>query len=285
MPTNEPRPSKGERRDEARLKAIQLREEQKKRERRNRTIAITGLVAAVAVLVVVVVMILGQSKGTGTATGSVVYTGTDAIAAVAKPSTAEATGGIPVAAAGVAGTAPASGDVIVTVYTDYMCPYCHQFETANNAELATLRAAGGVTVDYHIISILDRSSSGTEYSTRSANDAAVVADKAPNKFVAFNSALYASQPAENSQGLSDAEIAKIALGAGVPQAVVDQFTATVPGQKWRTFSPYVTALTNQASTDLGSSFATPTVLINGTQFKGDLYTAGPLTQAIVAAKG
>ncbi|MGV8977926.1 MAG: DsbA family protein [Cellulomonas sp.] len=285
MPTNDPRPSKAERRDEARVKAIQMREQQKKREKRNRLIAISGLVAAVAVLAVVVVLILGQTKGT-TATAGAAYTG-DAvkIADVAKPSTAAASGAIPLGATGVAGEKAATGDVVVSVYFDYMCPYCHEFEKANDPELATLRAAGGVSVEYHPLSILDRLSSGTEFSTRAANDAAVVADKAPDKFSAFNTALFANQPAENSQGLSDAEIAKLAVTAGVPQAVVDQFTATVPGKSWRTFAPYVSALTAQASVDLGDSYGTPTVRINGTVFKGDLYKAGPLTQAIIAAKG
>lgn len=284
MPTNDPRPSKAERRDEARVKAIQMREEQKKREKRNRIIAISGLVAAVVVLAVVVALILGQTRGT--TAGGAAYTGSDVkLADVTKPSTAEDNGAIPVGATGKAGEKPATGDVVVSIYIDYMCPYCHQFETANDAELATLRAAGGVVVEYHPISILDRLSSGTEYSTRAANAAAVVADQAPDKFPAFNSALFANQPAENSKGLSDAEIGKLALTAGVPQAVVDKFTTNVSGKSWRTFAPYVSALTAQASVDLGASYGTPTVLINGTAFKGDLYSAGPLTQAIVAAKG
>lgn len=283
MPTNDPRPNKAERRDEARVKAIQMREQQKTREKRNRMVAIGGLVAAVVVLVVVVALILGQTKGT---TAGAAYTG-DAVklADVAKPSTVGDNGAIPIGATGKAGEKPATGDVVVSVYLDYMCPYCHQFETANDPELATLRAAGGVVVEYHPISILDRLSSGTEYSTRASNAAAVVADQAPDKFSAFNSALFANQPAENSQGLSDAEIAKLAVTAGVPQTVVDQFTAKAPGKSWRTFAPYVSALTAQASVDLGASYGTPTIRINGTTFKGDLYSAGPLTQAIIAAKG
>jgi protein-disulfide isomerase len=36
--------------------------------------------------------------------------------------------------------------------------------------------------------------------------------------------------------------------------------------------------------DTGIS-STPTVKINGEVFKGDLYTTGPLTQAVTAAKG
>lgn len=283
MPTNDPRPSKAERRDEGRVKAIQMREQQKAREKRNRIIAISGLVAAVVVLAVVVVLILGQTKGT---TAGAAYTG-DAVklADVAKPSTAADSGAIPVGATGKAGDKPATGAVVVSVYLDYMCPYCHKFEIANDAELATLRAAGSAVVEYHPISILDRQSSGTEYSTRASNAAAVVADKAPDKFSAFNSALFANQPAENSQGLTDAAIAKLAVTAGVPQTIVDQFTANVSGKSWRTFAPYVSALTAQASVDLGASYGTPTVLINGTAFKGDLYSAGPLTKAIIAAKG
>ena len=282
MPTNEPRANKTERRDEARLKALQLRAQQKSREKRNRTIAIGGLVAAVAVLAVVVVLILGQTKGTE----RVAYSGAAVkLADVPKPSTAEATGAIPVGLRGAAGEKPLKGDVVVAVYLDYMCPYCEKFETANDAELAKLRAAGGVTIEYHPISILDQGSQGTEYSTRAANAAAVVADKAPDKFPAFNSAMFVNPPAENSKGLSDAEIAQRALAAGVSQTVVDQFTATASGQPWRTFAPFVAALTEQARVDLGDGYGTPSVLINGKKFAGDMYTVGPLTQAIVAAKG
>jgi protein-disulfide isomerase len=217
-------------------------------------------------------------------TGSVVYPGSANLADVAGPSTAQTDGGIPVGARGVAGETPASGGVVVTVYQDYACPACLKFEKANDAELAKLRATGRVTVEYHAISILDRMSSGHEYSTRAANAAAVVADEAPDSFLAFNAALFANQPPEGSTGLSDDRIASAARGAGVPQKVVDQFTATAPGQKWRTFSPYVKALTHAANAQLGSSGGVPTVFINGTRFDGNWLTAGELTSAIVAAE-
>jgi protein-disulfide isomerase len=216
--------------------------------------------------------------------GSAVYPGTAKLADVTRPSTAQADGGIPVGSRGVAGEAPASGDVVVTVYQDYACPACLKFDKANDAELARLRAAGGVTVEYHAISILDRMSSGHEYSTRAADAAAVVADKAPGSFLAFNAALFANQPPEGSSGLSDARIAAVARNAGVPQKVVDQFTAAAPGHKWRTFSPYVKALTDQAMAILGPSGGVPTVFIDGRKFTGDVYDASALTRAIVAAE-
>ena len=53
---------------------------------------------------------------------------------------------------------------------------------------------------------------------------------------------------------------------------------------WRTFAPWVFAQTAKAESDFGANFGTPTVLINGQPFTGDLYTKGPLEDAIHAAQ-
>ncbi len=283
MPSNDPRPTKAERRDQAREQARAMREQQLKREKRNRLLAISGLVAAVVVLAVVVVLILRP----GPATPGVAFTGDDGItlADTTAPAAANANGGIPVGQDGVAGTPAADGDVVVSVYLDYMCPYCGQFEKANDSELTSLREEGGVTVEYHLLAFLDAQSKGTHYSTRAGNAAAIVADQAPEAFAAFSSALFANQPEEGTEGLTDDEIADLATEAGVPSAVVDTFTATVSeDDDWRTFAPWLAANNNQAATDLGK-ISTPTVLIDGTQFEGDLYNAGPLREAVEAAKG
>jgi hypothetical protein len=189
-----------------------------------------------------------------------------------------------------------SGDVVVSIYFDLQCPFCEHFDTANHGELDKMAAMDGVTIAYHPLSFLDRASQGTHYSTRAANAVAIVADKAPEKFTAFVTALYAQQPAENTKGLTDDKIASIAQGVGVPSSVTDTFTHTVGGTfkttdgkshngTWRVMAPWVAASTNQASTDLASvgGLSTPTVLIDGKKFDGDLYSAGPLTQAVQAA--
>lgn len=283
MSTNTPRPSKAERRDQAREQARQLREQQVKRDKRNKIIAIGGLSAAVIALAVVIILIVVQSNQPGIA-----YTGDDAdtltLADVTAPSTAESNGGIPVGADGGAGEPAADGDVVVSVYFDYMCPACGDFEAANDSELRALLQEGGVTVEYHMVSFLDAQSAGGEYSTRAGNASAVVADQAPAQFSDFHSALFEHQPSEGGKGLSDEEIADLAIEAGVPQDVVDQFTATAPDAEWRTFAPWLKANTNQMATDLGA-IRTPTVLIDGEQFTGDPYTPGVLTAAIEAAKG
>ncbi len=298
MPTNDPRPTKAVRREDARAKAIALRQEQERKAKRNRLLAIGGLVAAVAVLGAVVFAIVRQGAERAEAYGTVQYGGgadglvVPAVDEVEGPSVAEG-GAIPVSAAGVGESAEGT---TVTVYFDFMCPYCGQFDAANGAELERLAEQEGITVEYRPISFLDGTSQGTFYSTRAANALAVVAEEAPEQMVAFMTALYENQPEEGSSGLSDTEIAEIATEAGVPADVTEQFTATVDGTyevttddgteeregTWRTYAPWVAAATQQADTELGG-ISTPSVLIDGEKWQGDLYTPGPLTEAVLAA--
>ena len=215
-------------------------------------LVILGLVAAI---IVAVVKAAGGDNAPAAATGEVVapknLTSTDSIL-----------------------VGEASAPVTVEIYYDYMCPACGKFEAANGDELDRLLKEGVVRIELRPISFLDRTSNGTEYSTRSANAIATVADAAPKSVWDFHTALYGQQPAEGSDGLSDDQIADIATDAGVPADVVDRFPE-------ETFRPWVVSVTKQAF-DSGIQ-GTPTVKIDGTEFKGDVYTAGPLTEAIESA--
>lgn len=218
--------------------------------------------------------------------------GTPDLSAVLTPSSADATGGIPVSddGVGVAG----EGDVVVDMYFDFMCPYCGTLDQVNAADLDALVAEGGVTVVYHPVSILDRLSEGTAYSTRAVNAVAVVADLAPEFVPAFVTALLAegTQPEEGTAGLSDAEIAEIAQQVGVSRAVTDEFTSTADfqGTTLRAFVPWTAAATAvlPANPTTGTA-GTPTVLINGEWFGGtadqDWRQPGVLRTAVEAAKG
>ena len=73
MPTNDPRPTKAVRRDEARAKAAQMRKEQERKAKRNRILAISGLVVAVLALVAVAFSILKQNKANEAANSNVAY--------------------------------------------------------------------------------------------------------------------------------------------------------------------------------------------------------------------
>jgi protein-disulfide isomerase len=165
--------------------------------------------------------------------------------------------------------------VTVDIYQDFMCPYCSQFERAQSADLKSLVDAGTVKVVFHLMNFLDSSSSGAKYSSRAADAFATVAKQQPSAALAFDLALYTDQPAEGSTGLTDAQIADRARSAGVSDSVVATF-ANQPNADFVTKS-------NQAAFDEGIT-STPTVKINGTAFKGNLYAAGPFKAAIEAAK-
>src|SRR5665648_160154 len=163
-----------------------------------------------------------------------------------------------------------------------MCPYCGQFEQVNGPILDQLRGDGAIVVEYHPVSILDDASLGTAYSTRAAAAAALVADQAPEAFVAFNAALFATQPAENTTGLTDPEIAALAREAGAPEGVASTIESGAYLAGPGSFVNWVGAATDRAAQDLGR-LATPTVLIDGAPLNADWAVPGALAQAIADA--
>ncbi|MFB7800833.1 DsbA family protein [Isoptericola sp. NPDC056134] len=278
MSTKNPNMTKAQRRDAARAEALALREKEQQRDRRNRIITLSVLAVALVALGVVVWMILQQGAKNNVEDVP--------LAEVTMPSTAQENGGIPVGADNAAGTENADAPVI-DVYLDYMCPVCGQFEQTNAGDIDEMVAAGDATVVYHPVSILDRLSAGTDYSTRAASAAAYVADKAPEAFPAFHAALFTNQPAENTEGLSDEQLASYAEEAGAP---ADVATAIEDGTARQTFGQYVHSATQEATSDealqnpQSGSFGTPTVLVDGEVF-GDWGTQGALGQAVTAAAG
>lgn len=145
--------------------------------------------------------------------------------------------------------------VRVDLYFDFMCPYCKIFELSQTETLDALRAEGVIDVYYHPIVFLDRYSQGTEFSTRAASAAALIAEEAPDQWRAFVLAMFNNQPEENSKGLSDEEIQKIAKDAGVPDAVVSQ----IPDHA---FKDWARVMTEKASGEDGIMF-TPALVVNG----------------------
>lgn len=161
----------------------------------------------------------------------------------------------------------------IVMYVDYLCPICGNFENTNGEQITSWVTAGNATVEVHPISILDRLSSGTEYATRAANAAACVANYEPNKFLDFNTAMFAQQPAENSSGLTDAELTSLVDGAGATGAEV---ASCITDQ---TYSGWVDASTQRAldgpipNSDIEQVKGTPTILVNGVSYTGSFTDA------------
>lgn len=142
----------------------------------------------------------------------------------------------------------------IDVFVDYMCPYCRRFERDNAEAIQELVDNGVTSLVTHPVAILDRLSKGTLYSTRAAAAAYAVAAGAPDKFGAFNAALFAHQPAESSAGLSEAELANLAHSIAIEPVVTRTFADD---------SMLRQATENtQAAINLGLQ-GTPTVLLSG----------------------
>lgn len=246
---------------QARIRTQEMRKAQAEQARRDahrrRIVMIVGGLVVLGLVVAIVLAVVNATKGDDSPTAS-----GDATA----PANVTADGSVPVG--------QTDAPVTVAIYFDYMCPACGAFEKANGDELDRLVEEGTAELELRPISFLDQTSRGTKYSTRAANAFATVADAAPEDAWEFHRALYASQPLEGTEGLTDDQIADIALEAGVPQAVVDRFGDLE-------FEDWVAQVTQEAF-DSGVE-GTPTVLIDGETFEGDLYTPGVVIDAIESA--
>ncbi|MDQ7878301.1 thioredoxin domain-containing protein [Microbacterium sp. QXD-8] len=148
------------------------------------------------------------------------------------------------------------GEDRLDTYIDFMCPVCNQFEQVYGAEIEGMVDDGSITLGIHPISILDRQSNGTQYSTRAANAAYCVAAADPEASLPFLQAMFENQPAEGSSGLKNSEILDIAAGVGV--------TGIDSCVNDGTYAGFVTAMTEQTPIQPGSQgIGTPTIVVNG----------------------
>ncbi|MBQ3359670.1 DsbA family protein [Microbacterium sp. 22179] len=142
------------------------------------------------------------------------------------------------------------GDDEIDVFVDFMCPICGDFEDAYGEQLQSAAASDDITLNIHPISILDRYSQNTKYSTRAAGAAYCVAENAPDSFLDFFNFMFSNQPEENTAGYTDEELASYAeqVGAGAAADCIADGT----------YMNFVRDQTNQHEIQ-----GTPTVEING----------------------
>lgn len=271
--SNQPRPTRNERREAAREKARVLREEQKKRERRRKHLIQGGVIVAVLAIAAIVVTLVVQStrpEGPGPrnmASDGILLTASEDGGITAAETAALAANETPTP------TEPdESGTVAnIVIYVDYLCPFCGQFEATNSESIRTMVEKGAATLEVHPVAILTNKSAGTQYSLRAANAAACVADTSPDSFFDFNALLFRNQPEEGTAGLTNDQLKDLAGEAGVSDpADVEQCIDDVQFKSW------VQDATNRALTqpvpnsELPSITGTPTVLVNGQQYVGSL---------------
>lgn len=163
----------------ARERLAQQRERDKGREKRRRTLIVSSAVVGVLGLAAVVGLIAanaGKDDGGDTAAGPAVAPsgaiGEDALT-------------LPVGASDAPST--------LTIWEDFRCPVCAQFETAFRDTITELADAGQVKVEYHLATIIDGNLGGTG-SLRAANAAACA--QGAGKFAPYHDVLFSNQPPE-----------------------------------------------------------------------------------------
>ncbi|UGS26430.1 DsbA family protein [Microbacterium resistens] len=142
------------------------------------------------------------------------------------------------------------GKDTVDVFVDFQCPACNAFEGQYGETLETAAADGKITLNYHPIAILDRYSMGTEYSSRSAAAAVCVLESNEDKYLDFAKILFENQPAENTTGLTNEQLAEFATQAGA-----DKAATCITDEKYKKYGSAQAKKHNIGST--------PTVDING----------------------
>jgi protein-disulfide isomerase len=238
MAKNRPNPADADRRRQARVAQQQAAAAAARR----RTLTQIGIIGGVAVVVIAIIataVVLGtRDRGGPTATPAVSTTVT--VEGAKIPFT-------------VSGSAfrlgPTDAKANVDLWVDYSCPHCQEFEAANNAVLNGLLAKGDVAINYHNIQIV------TGYGTEAGSASACVAVNDPDRWVAFNSALYANHN-ESTDGWTASDFRTFAAGQGAGSATQD----CISSERYR---DWIAA--NTADATKQGVQGTPTMFLNGQQ--------------------
>jgi len=151
--------------------------------------------------------------------------------------------------------------VVLSMYEDFLCPHCGEFEQKMGPTVQQLIDTGAVQADYYMVALppLDTPQS-QHYSSRAGNAAYCVADAdtSPGKdaFRRFHAALYAQQPGETSTSFpTNAQLIETARLAGVANQTLSD---CINNGKYTTMVQGLVKAT-------GIEF-TPTIRVNGDQF-------------------
>jgi protein-disulfide isomerase len=279
--TSNQKPTRSDKREAAREKAKEIREQNQKRAKRNKLL----------IQLSVVVVALGIIGGVGAMIAIEAANRADAPVVDTVPANLTELGGVKIGVGLQAFTAdktptPEATDVAtpeIIVYADYQCPICQAWDVPNEAQLRSWVDTGAATLEIRPLSFLDRASLN-EYSSRAANAAMCVANFAPDNYFDFHVELMVNQSEEGTEGHNDNELYAFAESAG---AGSEEIKGCIQN---KSFGDYIEQYTQ---TVLGaphggiSVTGTPTILVNGKQYTwttGDeLVSAERFAQFVQAA--
>ncbi len=264
------RPTKNERRQQARDQAKQAREEQQKKEKRNRFLLQGGIAAAIVAVAVIVTLVIVQNtrpEGPGPlnmASGGAVFE--ENFAVVATPA---------LEAEEELVTPVVSRDTLpldIVIFADYSCSFCGTFEQENKILLEDLLETGTATIELRPMTMLG------DYSVRAANAFACVVNYAPESAWKLNAQLLSAevQPIGRPEGLSNDELLQQIELAGATTS--GNISSCVEEEQ---FAGFLEATSNKwlagpipnlaEDVNLEGIRGTPTVLVNGQLWDPAIY--------------
>ncbi|MCB5910520.1 DsbA family protein [Streptomyces pinistramenti] len=142
----------------------------------------------------------------------------------------------------------------LTVWEDFRCPACRQFETGFRSVIHELEDSGQLRSSYHLATIIDGNAGGM--GSLNAANAALCAQNA-GKFRDYHDVLYANQPPEQQDKFADKKLL-LQLAGKVKGLSSGAFTTCVNDGTYD-------ALVRKSNDAFASSGyrGTPTVLLNG----------------------
>ena len=269
----ESKPTKNQKRQEARDKARALREQQSKKSKRNKIIIQSSLaVGVIGVIALVTVLIVSSLRPPGPGPANMQSDGIK----IGEGLIAERTPALQPDEAPVPSEANANGVPAINIFVDYSCPACAQFESVYGELLRTWADSGTATVEYHLLSFRDAQTAGTRYATRAANSAACVAEFSPDSFFTYNDLLLRSQPVPPaSYELTNDQMVQLVGAAGAEN--IDEISACIADE---TFANWVSQATARAmstgpvpvrNSEIPLVMGTPTVLVNGKEYQPEVH--------------
>lgn len=296
MSTDDSRPETGsiDRREAVREKAQLVRVRQKRARLVRRSALIAGVVVASVAVVAVVAWAISATVGRPmlepsnvTADGFPV-TSITSVAGVSVDTDPGAEGDeagtkTPEASETPSATETAVPPVEIRVYVDYLSTGARDWQLANVQQLSTWVNEGAATLTYHPVSMLAAKSNGTKYSLRAASAAACMATHSPDDFFQFNNELLSRQPAMDSDGYSDVELADLAIASGAddPKKVRSCIEA-------EDFAGWVKEATERAvsgipETDDLALTGIPMIVVNGQAYVGALDDPAEFSQFVMTS--
>ena len=283
MSTNQPRQTKAQRREAARLKAKELREAEARRARRN-TIARRSFIGTAGVAV-------------AGGLGYLVYLGVDAKNKPKSSKFPAPSEGLPSAKAnqngipkqvlsdaswtygeGASLDTVAASTPVLDIYFDYSCSHCAQFEGIHTQEINQLLSDKKITLALHPCKLLKQ-----EWTSVVMNAMGVVLDEAPAQSLSFHGAAFEifSQVLEtkNQSLMTVDSLVTAATKVGVPSEVSAKFKAAVDSNKYKKW----VELGDKAFADRDLQ-GTPSVFFKGEQVDlGKLQSPTSLTELVTGS--